>query len=373
MKTGGWDRTGRAANDSLRAFGLVAALLSETACSSPSPSPVPPQVGLAVAHDAFGSCEPDLPQSKIVWSADGSEIFYVAYTTVNGTLGPIEIEAAKADGSGTRVVEAPLPGDAPYGQFASYGGLASPPDGSALYYTVDDPSSVSYSISEAFNQGPLPGTAGAVALAASSDDVHVAYAWRTLSIYDRSSGAIVQAGTPYSTGWSTVAFSPTGDQLFVAGHPGGATVDLSGNLLASTPLLSQQPATANWNADGIRVLLATGPQPSQSYQIQNVTSGAVIGVATPTPARSFWSCTGWSPDGNTVAFWNSSCSDGGAYCLPGDAVYRTDLYLVDAASGAATWLAGIGESGGGGDVAFSPDGSRLAYIWGSDLYVSALP
>jgi hypothetical protein len=326
---------------------------------------------LAVAHDAFGYCDPDEPQPKIVWSADGSEIFYVPSTTVNDTTGAgLEIEAAKADGSGTRVVEPLIAG-------ATYGGLASPPDGSALYYTVDDPSgvSISYSISEAFSQRPLPGTTGAIVLAASSDDVHVAYAGRALSIYDTSSGAIVQANasTPDATGWSTVAFSPTGDQVFVAGYSGGATVDLTGNLLASTSLLSLHPATANWNADGIRVFLATGLLASQSYQIQNVTSGAVINVAAPTPARTSWSCTGWSPDANTVAFWNSSCTDGGAYCLPGDTTYRADLYVVSASSGAATWIAGIGDGGGGGDVAFSPDGSRLAYTWGSDLYVSSLP
>src|SRR5204863_4719206 len=163
----------------------LGAMLFETACSSSSPSPVPPQLGLAVAHDAFGNCDPNLPQSRIAWSADGSEIFYVAYTTVSDTMGPIEIEAAKADGSGTRVVEAPMAGDAPLGQFAAYDGLASPPNASALYYTVDDPSGVSYSISEALTQRSLPGTAGAIFVAASSDDVHVAYGSRNaLFAYD---------------------------------------------------------------------------------------------------------------------------------------------------------------------------------------------
>ena len=61
-------------------------------------------------------------------------------------------------------------------------------------------------------------------MAASSDDVHVAYGWNGLFIYDTSSGSIAQAGVSSATRWS-IAFSPTGDQVFAAGLSTGVTVD----------------------------------------------------------------------------------------------------------------------------------------------------
>ncbi len=338
------------------------------ACSSPPP-PVAPQVGLSLTGDLLGGCPTDSPQPQIVWSADGSEIYYVAYVAVGGYLSTLEIKAARADGSGTRVVQTATGGD-------NFRALASPPDGSAVYYTADIKTpDTGYTIAEALTGKTLPGTVGAVVMAASSDDRHLAYGWNSGFIYDVAAGGSTAIGqAPNNSVWWALAFSPGGDQLFAAAPGMSVIVDLSGNLVASSSVqVMYGGASANWNGAGARLFFSDGPFPFPTYQIENVTTGTITPVTPSMKTTATSTCSGWSPDGATVAFWSASCTDGGTVCFPEYDNYRNDLYLADASTGATTWVAGIGISGAVGDIAFSPDGMRIAYVWNTSLYVSPVP
>ena len=341
-------------------YGVLPLLLG-IACSSSSSSAVAPHVGLSVAGDLPDGCLSDLPQPRIVWSADGSEIYYAA----------LEIKAAKADGSGTRVVQTATGND------ESFGALASPADGSAVYYTVDGKTpATSYTISEALTGEALPGTVGALLMAASRDDRRLAYGWNSLSVYDIPAGGSTPLGSaPNASAWSALAFSPDGNQLFAASFTGTAmTFDLAANQVVSTPVQAMYGGmSANWNEAGARLFFSDGHVPVPTYQIQNVTTGTITPVTPPMKTTATSNCSGWSPDGATVAFWSTSCTDGATVCVPGGDNYRTDLYLADASSGATTWVAGLGDSAPDGDIAFSPDGSQIAYVWDNSLYVSAVP
>jgi hypothetical protein len=348
------------------ALGVLGLFLG-ISCSSPQP-PVAPQVGPSVTGDLRGGCDISSAQPQIVWSADGSEIYYVAYGVAGNYLGALEIKAAKADGSGTRVVQTAT-GD------ETFDALASPPDGSAVYYDVDDNTEeTSGTIAEALTSKTLPGTATASVMAASSDDRHLAYGWRSAFIYDLVTGGSTAIGSaPNGSTWWALAFSPGGDQLLAAAPGTSVIVDLAGNLVASTPVPAMYGgASANWNATGARLFFSDG-QIIPTYQLQNVTTGTITPVTPSMKTAATWTCSGWSHDGTTVAFWSASCTGGASLCLSGEDDSRTDLYLADASSGTTTWVAGIGDSAVVGDIAFSPDGTRIAYVWNRSLYVSPVP
>jgi Tol biopolymer transport system component len=78
-------------------------------------------------------------------------------------------------------------------------------------------------------------------------------------------------------------------------------------------------------------------------------------------------CAAWSADGAKVAFWDFTCLSN---C--GDDT-RLDLEVADAGTGTSTSVA-HGNHISGGQMAFSPDGTRIAYVFdGGDMYVSDVP
>ena len=338
---------------------LVLALVVSCSCSCSLSDNPPPVVGRAVAHDAYGSCFTGDPP-RLAWPADGTEIFYVAVAKNATSQGPIEIHAAKADGSGTRVLAGQMGS-------TSYDLIAAPPDGSALYCALDTGAGV-YQASPA--QKLWFGTRDIGAVAASSDDVHVAGSWTGVSIYDASLGAILQPTLPAGFTWDLLDFSPAGDQLFVGSSGGamGVILDLGGTLVGSLSLDIKQGAftSVSWAPGGIRVLQAVtynnGPN-----QIQNLTTGTVTSIDSRYGAR----CAAWSPDGTKVAFWDGVCPASG--CDPTNSNIRSHLFVADTESGSETSIA-EGTAIGYGQMVFSPDGTRIAYIFDNeDMYVSDVP
>jgi hypothetical protein len=307
----------------------------------------------------------------IAWSADGSEIFFVAYTMVGGELNDLEIKAVKTDGSGTRIVE-------PFAPHRYYSGLAAPPDASAIYTIALDTSTsggVTYTLVDVLGNKPIGQVGSSAAFAASGDHRHVVSIDMTASIFDTSTGTMVQSTASVGNGVGAgIAFSPAGDQFFVANPNGGQgmTLDTAGNLLAM-PTVPEQGwglAAPSWNVDGLRVLYA---DTNRAYQIVNVTNATTTTVAVPTAASGIVApSAAWSPDGTRVVFWDSVCTDGGTDCSISKNDLRTDAYVADAKTGVATSVIG-GKDFFSGDLAVSPDGKRLAYTSVTSLYVVDLP
>ena len=359
-------------NRSGRAW-LAAALAAGSSCADPSVGPLLPvgPNGPALADDvSFSSCGVGNAVHAIAWSADGSEIFFVAYTQVGGELNNLEVKAVKADGSGTRIVE-------PFAPQRYYLGLAATADASAIYTTALDtnPSGdTTYTLLEVLGKKTLGQVGNGEDFAASGDDQHVVSVDATASIFDISTGAMVQSSASTGGNWGGIAFSPSGDQFFLAKPYGGQgmTLDTMGHVLA-TPSVPEQEwglASPSWNADGIRVLFA---DKSRAFQIVNVTDGTTTMVQAPVADSGIVdSCAAWTPDGTKVVFWDNVCTDGGTECSISTNNLRTDAFVADAKTGMATSVIGAKDFFSH-DLAVSPDGKRLAYTSITSLYVVDLP
>jgi hypothetical protein len=343
---------------------LAAAFAAGSSCAALPEGPMGP----SLAGDVSGGGN---AVHAIAWSADGSEIFFVGYTMIGGVLSNLEVKAAKVDGSGTRIVE-------PFAPHRFYSGLAAPPDASALYTTIGDVSTsdaTTYTLVDVLGNKPIGQVGSAADFAASGDDRHVVSMDTTASIFDASTGAMVQSSASLGGGsWAGIAFSPAGDQFFVATPDGGygMTFDIAGNVLATPtiPVQGSGLAAPSWNADGLRLLYA---DTNQAFQILNVTNGTTTTVAVPTAASGQVDArAAWSPDGTKVVFWDNVCTDGGTDCSISKNNLRTDAYVADAKTGVATSVIGAKDFFSG-DLAVSPDGKRLAYTSITNLYVVDLP
>jgi hypothetical protein len=225
----------------------------------------------------------------------------------------------------------------------------------------------------------LDGTYGAAyVLVASSDDVHISYGG---FIYDTAQAAAISVATPNSECcWSTIVFSPAGDQLFIM-NPWtglGAVADLAGNPVGSTLILSVNPQdpsggfpvgmqAASWNDRGIRVL-----EGGSVRQIENLTTGAITPLVVPDGFQlSFADYVTWSRDGTKVGFTAHACTTD-------EPVADASFCLADADSGVTQTVAS-GSDLTFGDIAFAPDGARVAYVVHggstarSDMYVIDVP
>jgi WD40 repeat protein len=338
----------------------VAVILSGTSCGV---RPAEPGGTAIAAGVSLTSCDLGSSVHNIAWSPDGAEIFYLTYDggdALNNVAFSVAVKAARADRRETRIVE----GFAPQHYYL---GLAAPPDASAIYTDVLDDTSgrVISTLVDVLGKNRIGEVANATALAASGDDRHVVSTDITTSIFDISTRAVVESDASLGRDARPgIAFSPAGDQFFLAAPSAGVglTLDTMGNLLARPAVPWQEGglASPSWNADGIRILLA---DTSGAFRILNVTTGATTMLGAPVADGGFVSaCAAWSRDGTKVFFWNKLCSDGGPSCI----------YVADAETGVATFVISA-EGFFAGDLAVSPDGKRLAYTSVSGLYVVDLP
>jgi Tol biopolymer transport system component len=78
----------------------------------------------------------------------------------------------------------------------------------------------------------------------------------------------------------------------------------------------------------------------------------------------------WSPDGSRIAFWTHACIEGdvGA-CTRG----QSSLHVLDPFDGAESIVAVAHGDTAGEYLAFSPDGARIAYVFGGMIYSVPAP
>jgi Tol biopolymer transport system component len=306
--------------------------------------------------------------TAVAWSADGSEIYYLAVSST----GAGALKAAKTDASGVRVIDDTK---------AEYWSLLTPPDGSSLYYTaVETPAGKGPSprfLYEALQPRRLDGLTleqKADVLAAAPDDHHIAvWSAGVLHDYDLTDGSATDLtnGMPFisqtaGNSWE-ITFSPAGDKLFFleTGGPGtlsGAIVDPATKTVDVHALASTNFPLPNWSDQGLRVLSGTVSVPS-TLQIEDVGTGRVSPLSWQAPHSAGGGA--WSRDGTLIAALDSWCTSGSLLsCNEGESA----LYVVEVASGRATLVAR--STAGIGLAVFSPDGHRITYTVGPELYVS---
>ncbi|MDQ3460618.1 MAG: hypothetical protein M3498_15155 [Deinococcota bacterium] len=132
-----------------------------------------------------------------------------------------------------------------------------------------------------------------------------------------------------------------------------------------------------WDAAGIRILFTRFDQEGlreDELFLRNVTTGQEQKVANAEGVGGPF-MPPWSPDGNKIAFWTFVClKEGGGSFLgpPSCEVLRSSLNVLELATG-VRHVVDSSTQGGGGNVAFSSDGGKIAYGFGSSLYTSDLP
>jgi Tol biopolymer transport system component len=307
------------------------------------------------------------------WSADGSEVYYLS----SSSTGAMALKAVKTDGSGTSVLDDTK---------AEYWSLFMPPDGSALYYTAtetqpDKSGLVVRHLYEAFQPKRLDAVTldqKADVLAAAPDDHHVAV-WSAGVVHEidlaDGSSTDLTSGMPLlretaGNDWE-LTYSPAGDRLFfleTSGPPDftGAIIDRSTKAVDSHALALGNFPSPNWSAAGLRVVSATvSTQPG--LQLEDVATGAVTPLAWHSPHAGASSAI-WSRDGARIITLDSWCTSGDTFnCSAGEDA----LYVVDVASGAGSLVAR--STSGIGVAELSPDGHRIVYTAGTQLYVDDVP
>jgi hypothetical protein len=169
-----------------------------------------------------------------------------------------------------------------------------------------------------------------------------------------------------------VAFSPDVSRLLCQTGGGGAgsysIVELASGVIQPTliiPVLDTRALFVNWNAGGIRVVYETplGLALWNVAQQQNTVNWSI-------PVRSGIGLDrqngDWSDDGNRIAIWLHEClrTQGLNRCLNGQSL----LYVLNPGNGQSSLAAVAHGTEGGNAIAFSPDGTRVAYVFEGKIY-----
>jgi len=314
---------------------------------------------------------PVSPFSPLAWSPDGSEIFFQTDST------PGRLMAASLTGT-VRQLDGPRD---------AYLDVAVSADGASLYFAAD------------LRQGrrsvyrlPLPAGTAQVVTAQSSGVLASFQSDGWLALPAPAGSAVAYTALPDSikllipeTGERRflaqgceriVAFSPDGLRILCQTGGGGAgaysVVDVPSRVIQQVLILPVQDTRAlfvNWNASGVRVVYET----PIGLALWDVTRQAsTVNWSLPLRAGLVLDRQNgdWSNDGTRVGIWLHEClrTQGLSRCLEGQSL----LYVLDPSNGRSALAAVARGAEGATTMAFSPDGTRVAYIFDGKIYYQAV-
>jgi Tol biopolymer transport system component len=338
---------------------IIGFVILQLACSKKSPTrpDLSEDRGIALTEK-----DEQVSIDKVVWSADGQEIFYVSSQSGGGSS---RVRAVKVTDKSKRIIGGGnnafwLHGLSPDGKYLYYAAAPSN-DNPGLFRVPTNGQNAELLIGDLAVIGSEP------ACALSTDNRSIAYTSLrgevdSLFIFDTAnrSKRFYAVGLP-------VTFSPDGKQLLfykTFWYDSLYTVSLDNG---SIQLISRDPTAAayklwmiRWDSQGIRILLS-----GAGTFIRNITTGATTTVFSGNPSGGF---VGWSADGNKFAYWSTRDILG-----PANAFYQEySINLIDLNSNQPIRVAygnnATGRSGGLGAMAFSPGSKRIAFVF-DEIYL----
>ena len=204
----------------------------------------------------------------------------------------------------------------------------------------------------------------------------------SLYLYDLATGAreYLGLGRP-------LAFSPDGKQLLFHERPCPGTLGVPNPCFYSTldlatrqverltfPEYTQEDIIGDvgptehwirWDEQGIRTYVLGPGGRGRQILIRNFTLGTTTRLHKYVPGVEFPFAglhRAWSPDGNKVAFWSHVHDGQGHYDV---------LYVADVRTGEKKRVV-IKRTRRTGEMAFAPDGRRIAYVLGDRIFVQNL-
>jgi len=307
------------------------------------------------------------PLAPIAWSADGTEIYF----QTNEAQPRLMATSLSGD---TRALDGPRDG---------FFDLVASADGAYLYYIANLRGG-----RRSLYRLPLPDGPAEVLADDVSPTLPLTPADGTLALTAPSGGAVAYTSLPDSTFLidaagerivlgngceRMVAFSPNGERLLcqIGGGGDGAYLDVEIATRTITPVVVSPAFDAllvfvNWDATGVRAFYET----PNGLALWDVARQAVtLNASFPPRATIVLDRRNgeWSDDGNRVAFWLHEClrSQGLNTCLEGQSM----LNILEPRNQRSSIVAVAHGTEGGGSMALSRAGDRVAYVFQRKLYV----
>jgi hypothetical protein len=341
------------------AIALATVLLGSLACYRPR----------SVVEDrgpllASGIVIAAIGDASFAWLSGGSEIAYVADVLELNAAPRLELHAVRVADGVTRQLDPARP--------TLLTGLTRSLDGSALYIVAQDLSGAvpRYTVREALAHKTLPVEGVSPApLAVSPDARRVFYRTATgPSVLDASGATFpVQACGAFGV---LPIFSPSGDSLLCDASASPVVVDVAGGSTRTLPATDSHSWRAvRWSTSGPQAVALTSKLEGESVHLVDLATGRdrVLHQVDQDALLDFaWAAI--SNDGSRVAFWETAC-------LAVESIFSC--------SKTAAWLKVVGvesakvdlvASGADapGPIAFSDDGTCVAYTFGNVLHARTL-